>query len=130
MGWRGIRGVVVMPVQRELSSRGRPAEVAAGTGPAHTFLDDRRGRVVRPPCISSAPTPLGALGDGGIAWEAWQWQWGGALRAETVTNGGPQRGRKRQFLVGEQLTDGAFGCDRGETTCPFVSASKSECEQV
>ena len=62
MGWRGIRGVVVMPVQRELSSRGRPAEVAAGTGPAHTFLDDRRGRVVRPPLQQLSSHPPGGIG--------------------------------------------------------------------
>ena len=74
MVWRGIRSVVVVSAQQKISRRGRPEEMAAGTGPAHAFLDDRRGRGVRPRCSSPAPTPLGVLGDGGIAWEAWQWQ--------------------------------------------------------
>lgn len=117
-----------LPVQRELNRRGRPAEVAVGR--AHAFLDDRKGRGVRPTPAAQLPSPLGHWAMGAVAWEAWQWQWGGALRAETITNGGPQRGRKREILVGEQLTDRAFGCDGGETTCPFVSVSERECEQV
>lgn len=99
MGWRGIRGVVVMPVQRELSSRGRPAEVAAGTGPAHTFLDDRRGRVVRPPLQQLSSHPPGGIGRwghclGGLAMAVgWsppgrdRHQWGSPERKKTAVPG-------------------------------------------
>ena len=102
MGWRGRRGMVaVLPltVQRQLNRRGCPTEVAAGTGRAHAFLDDRKGRGARPPPAAQLPSTWGYWAMGATAWEAWQWQWGGAVRAENITTGGPRRGRKRQILV-------------------------------
>ena len=44
--------------------------------------------------------------------------------------GVPGEEENGRYWLGEQLTDGAFGCDGGETTRPFVSVSVSECEQV
>ena len=44
--------------------------------------------------------------------------------------GVPGEEENGRYWLREQLTDGAFGCDGGETIHPFVSVSESECEQV
>lgn len=124
--------VAVLPltVQRQLNRRGCPAEVAAGTGRAHAFLDDRKGRGARPPPAAQLPSTWGYWAMGATAWEAWQWQWGGPSGQRTSPLGVPGEEENGRYWLREQLTDGAFGCDGGETIHPFVSVSESECEQV